>query len=165
MTCIQVVAPRSGSRAHARPFVDRVVEPLLVEKFARARNMNTPRADWRVLLAQAWEGYARFSLRGGKRQRRRQHQQHPTSEHCPKGAIPRDTGDNEHSASRVHLDHASRCLEESLRVHQPGCLESLTATTVLAAVAVEQGQLDRASALLSITEEQILPELDPGADG
>lgn len=42
---------------------------------------------------------------------------------------------------------------------------SLAATTVLAAVAMEQHQLDRASALLAAARDKHLPEVEEGADG
>lgn len=41
----------------------------------------------------------------------------------------------------------------------------MAATSVLAAVSVEQGQLDRAWALLETALEQRLPKLEEGADG
>lgn len=63
------------------------------------------------------------------------------------------------------LDHAARCLEECLRVYLPGSDESLAATSVLAAVSMEQGQLDRAWALMEKVLEQRLPSPEEGADG
>lgn len=63
------------------------------------------------------------------------------------------------------LDHAARCLEECLRVYLPGSDESLAAASVLAAVSMEQGQLDRAWALMEKVLEQRLPSLKEGADG
>lgn len=103
----------------------------------------TPEA-WRDLLANAWEDYARFSLRG---------------------RIQRSvTSDSREDVSN-HLDHASRCLEESLGVYPPGSEQSLAATVLLAAVAMEQGQLDRASALLTNAREKRLPSREEGADG
>lgn len=43
--------------------------------------------------------------------------------------------------------------------------ESITATAVLAAVAMEQEQLDKASVLLENSRERRLPGLADGADG
>lgn len=119
--------------------------------------------DWRVLLARAWEGYARFSL-GGCCQH--QQQQPPRSASDP--AVKTDSGANSISSSATNkegLDHAARCLEEALRVYPSGSDESTAATAVLAAVSMEQGQLDKASALLENAREKRLPELEDGADG
>lgn len=75
-------------------------------------------------------------------------------------------GDTSHnSAAATTLAHAARCLEESLRVYVPGSDGFLAATSVLAAVSMEQGQLDRAWALLETVLGQRLPELEEGADG
>lgn len=74
-----------------------------------------------------------------------------------------DTGSN--GGTRTALAHAARCLEESLRVYVPGSEGFLAAMSVLAAVSMEQGQLDRAWALLETVLEQRLPKLEEGADG
>eukprot|EP00752_Nemacystus_decipiens_P018595 g16673.t1 len=106
--------------------------------------------EWRPLLAQSWEGYGLFSLRSGRSG------QHGTG----------DNGDaNGDGGTGKTLAHAARCLEESLRVHHPRSDGFLAVMSVLAAVSVEQGQLDRAWALLETALEQRLPKLEEGADG
>ncbi|CAM9120966.1 unnamed protein product [Ectocarpus sp. 4 AP-2014] len=115
--------------------------------------------DWRPLLAQSWEKYAFFSLRGGRSGQRQQH---------PQGVVPSAKNNNVSTLGGrggESLDHAARCLEECLRVYLPGSDESLAAASVIAAVSMEQGQLDRAWALMEKVLEQRLPSLKEGADG
>ncbi|CAB1111613.1 unnamed protein product [Ectocarpus sp. CCAP 1310/34] len=115
--------------------------------------------EWRPLLARSWEKYAFFSLRGGRSGQRRQH---------PQEVVPSAKNGNVstlRSRGSESLDHAARCLEECLRVYLPGSDESLAAASVLAAVSMEQGQLDRAWALMEKVLEQRLPILKEGADG
>lgn len=132
-----------------------------------------------MLLARSWEEYGLFSLRGersGRRRRQQQQQTHHSAHNAPAnaggsgdpGGERGDTvgnGNGAGNAATDNLDHAARCLEESLRVHLPGSDRSLAVTSVLAAVAMEQGQLDRAWALLETVLEQRLPKLEAGADG
>lgn len=101
----------------------------------------TRHEDWRILLACAWEGYARFCLRRQGRE-----------------AQNKDT-------DKAHLDQAARCLEEALGVYLPGSEESLAATIELAAVMLEKGQVDTASALMESARAKRLPESEDGADG
>lgn len=116
--------------------------------------------EWRVLLARAWEEYARFSLRGGG-----QHQQ-PPPRSASNPAVKTDDGSNNSNTNKGDLlDHAARCLGEALRAYSSGSDESTAATAVFAAVSVEQGQLDKASALLEDAREKRLPQLEDGADG
>ena len=82
------------------------------------------------------------------------------------GGGDNDNGDmHSNGETATTLAHAARCLEESLRVYQPGSDGFLAAMSVLAAVSMEQGQLDRAWALLETALEQRLPKLEEGADG
>lgn len=97
--------------------------------------------EWRILLACAWEEYARFCLR------------------C-QGCETQNNG-----TDKAHLDQATRCLEEALGVYLPGSEESLAATIVLSAVMLEKGQVDTASALLESARAQRLPEPEDGDDG
>ncbi len=136
-----------------------------------------------MLLARSWEGYGLVSLRGerGGRRRRRRLQQQQQQVHHSAHEAPATAGGSGHpggerggtggdgngagNAATDSLDHAARCLEESLRVYPTGSDRSLAVTSVLAAVSMEQGQLDRAWALLETVLEQRLPELEEGADG
>lgn len=97
--------------------------------------------EWRILLACAWEGYARFCLRR-------------------QGCETQNKDTN-----KAHLDQATRCLEEALGVYLPGSEESLAATIVLSAVMLEKGQVDTASALLESARAKRLPEPEDGDDG
>eukprot|EP00903_Cladosiphon_okamuranus_P015485 g14296.t1 len=127
--------------------------------------------ECRMLLAQSWEAYGLFSLRGG---RSGQHQQRQARYSAPTAGTSSsndngndcnngDIGSND--GNTTTLAHAARCLEESLRVYVPGSEEFLAAMSLLAAVSMEQGQLDRAWALLETVLEQRLPKLEEGADG
>ncbi|CAN0225260.1 unnamed protein product [Ectocarpus sp. 6 AP-2014] len=115
--------------------------------------------EWRPLLARSWEKYALFSLRRGRTGQHQQHAQEvvPIAKNGNVSTIGNRGGES--------LDHAARCLEECLRVYLPGSDESLAAASVLAAVSMEQGQLDRAWALMEKVLEQRLPSLKEGADG
>ncbi|CAM9278013.1 unnamed protein product [Scytosiphon promiscuus] len=117
--------------------------------------------EWRVLLARSWEEYALFSLRGGRCWDGRR-----APSVAPINTINADGSTvSSGKSSSTSLDHAARCLEESLRVFDPGSEGSLRATSVLAVVSMEQGQLDRAWALLETALELRLPALEEGADG
>lgn len=86
--------------------------------------------------------------------------------HTGMGGGDNDNGDmHSNGETATMLAHAARCLEESLRVYHPGSDGFLAAMSVLAAVSMEQGQLDRAWALLETVVEQRLPKLEEGADG
>lgn len=134
--------------------------------------------EWRTLLARSWEDYGLFSLRGG---RSGQHQQRRTQHVAPTATASSSNNGNERSTPRGGSDdngdinsnggtapalaHAARCLEESLRIYLPRSDGFLAAMSVLAAVSMEQGQPDRAWALLETVLEQRLPKLEEGADG
>lgn len=95
-------------------------------------------------MARAWEDYARFCLRS-------------------RASLP---GKGERVGARSQALHrAARCLEESLGVYPTGSEESFAATALLAAIALEQDQLERARVLLDKIQEERLPALEEGDDG
>lgn len=134
--------------------------------------MLSKNTEWRTLLARSWEEYGLFSLRSGQQQQQQQPQHSaPATTTVVTTIKDNNIGTTVSSSSGGNnggsntLDHAARCLEESLRVYPPGSDGSLAAASVLTAVSMEQGQLDRAWALLEAVLEQRLPALEEGADG
>lgn len=66
---------------------------------------------------------------------------------------------------KLHMMTIFRRPKQLPGIYPLGSEESLSVTAMLVAVALNQGQIDRASALLSKSRETRLPIMEEGADG